>query len=324
MPITLKKTAGLLLCWCMISISSAQIQQASSHYMFNQQVNNPAFYGSKDGINFGANYRHQWAKLDGQPRTVNIFADARFSQIHGGVGFNLSNDMLGAYNNTSFRAGYTFIQTLGKKWRIAAGVNAGVTISKLDGSKLTTPQGTGTDLNDDYLSSQLQKSVRPDLTVGIAVFHKYFEAGINYTNLINLADKFKGDSKTLKPKYGSVFQVYAGSKVKIGEDFSVRPALLLTTDFKEFQTDISFLAGYKDYISIGLNARGYNKRAFESLSPIVSIGPIKNICMVYSYDVSLNKLNVANKGSHEITLSYFLPNSRIYRNPKVVNNPRFL
>ena len=56
------------------NIKTAQIQQATSHYMFNPSINNPAFYGSQDGFNFGANYRHQWAKLDGQPATVNVFA----------------------------------------------------------------------------------------------------------------------------------------------------------------------------------------------------------------------------------------------------------
>ena len=113
-------------------------------------------------------------------------------------------------------------------------------------------------------------------------------------------------------------------KVKIGDDFSVRPSLVLNTDFKEFQTDFSFMAGYKDYVSLGFNVRGYNKKSFESLSPIISVGPLKNICIIYSYDVSLNKLNTVNKGSHEITLNYFLPNKKLYKTPKIINNPRFL
>jgi hypothetical protein len=54
---------------------------------FNPQVYNPAFYGNKNGINFGVNYRHQWAKLDGQPRTLNIFTDANIPNAHGGIGF---------------------------------------------------------------------------------------------------------------------------------------------------------------------------------------------------------------------------------------------
>jgi type IX secretion system PorP/SprF family membrane protein len=303
---------------------TAQIQPATSHYMFNPQVNNPAFYGYRDGINFSANYRHQWTKLEGQPRTINVFVDATLPQAHGGVGFNISNDQLGAYNNTTANAGYAFIQDVKKKFTIAIAVNAGVTFSKLDGTKLVTPQGSSGDLNDDALSSQVQKSLRPNLSFGIAFLHRFIEAGVVYTNLINAKDKFSGDAKNLKPKYGGVLEAFIGSKIKAGENFSIKPAFVLDTDFKEFQTNLSFLAGYKEYVFLGINVRGYNKKSFESLSPIISISPVKNLSVVYSYDVSLNKLSSVNKGSHEVTLNYLLPNSKIYRNPKIINNPRFL
>jgi hypothetical protein len=110
----------------------------------------------------------------------------------------------------------------------------------------------------------------------------------------------------------------------VSKDFSIKPSLVLNSDFKEFQTDFSLMAGYKDFIFLGLNVRGYNKKSFESLSPIVSVNPVKNLKLVYSYDVSLNKLNQVNKGSHEITLNYLLPNNKLYKRPKSVNNPRFL
>ena len=312
---------------CCYSVSlNAQIQPISTHYMFNTTINNPAFYGSKDGINLGANNRYQWAKLDGQPRTLNAFADAAIPAIHGGVGFSIYNDRVGAYNITSVNAGYAYIQSIKNKIKISIGINAGVTISKLDGSKLITPQGNDNSLNDDFLSSQLQRSLRPNLGFGIAVTHKFFEAGISYNNLIQAKDKFKGDVNTLKTVYGGVFQTYAAGKIKVGKkkNVNLKPALAITTDFKKIQTDISFMTGYKDYFAVGINARGYNKFSFESLSPIISVGPLKNICVIYSYDVSLTRLNNVNKGTHEVTLNYILPNNKIYKRPKIINNPRFL
>lgn len=319
------KQLFFILVLCMpTSTMFAQIQPISTHYMYNPQLANPAFYGSKDGINLGANYRHQWAKLEGQPQTINIFADANLPQIHGGLGLNITNDRLGAYNNTSFNAGYTFIQDVKKKLKISIGLNVGATFSKLDGTKLITPQGNGNDLNDDALSNQKQNSIRPNLAVGIAFIHKYIEAGIVYTNLINAKDKFTGEITNLKPKYGGVFQTYLTSKIKVSNNFSVKPSLVLNTDFKEFQTDFNFMAGYKEYIYLGVNVRGYNKKSFESLSPIISVSPTKNICIIYSYDVSLNSLSSVNKGSHEITLNYLLPNSKLFKAPKIINNPRFL
>ena len=302
----------------------SQIQPNSSHYMYQPQLTNPAFYGSKNGLNLGVNYRHQWAKLDGQPRTINIFADAEIPAAHGGIGFNITNDQLGAFNNTWLNVGYAFIQPIKDKFKIAIGINAGVNISQLDGSKLVTPQGTSGDLNDDFLSNQKQKSFKPNFSIGIALLHKFIEVGINYSNLINAKDKFKGDLNTLKPTYGGVFQTYITSKVSVGKDFKLKPSVQFSTDFKEFQTDFSMLAGYKEYVYLGLNVRGYNKKAFESLSPVINIIPVKNLNIIYSYDINLNKLAKVNKGTHEVTLNYILPNSKMYKSPKIINNPRFL
>lgn len=322
---TVLQTVICLFFLCFFAQSTdAQIQPNSSHYMFNPQLNNPAFYGNNDGLNFGANYRHQWAKLDGQPRTVNIFADMTIPAAHGGIGFNIANDQLGAYNNTWLNVGYAFIQPVKDKFKIAIGINAGINISKLDGSKLVTPQGTTGDLNDDDLSNQKQNSFKPNLTLGIAFLHKFVQIGINYTNLINAKDKFKGDVNTLRPKYGGVFQAYITSKVNVGKDFKIKPSIQFSTDFKEFQTDFSVLAGYKEYAYIGLNVRGYNKKSFESLSPVINIIPVKNLNIIYSYDVNLNKLAKVNKGTHEVTLNYTLPSSKLYKSPKIINNPRFL
>lgn len=313
----------LFACFLAINVT-AQIQPNTSHYMFNPQLNNPAFYGAKEGLNVGVNYRHQWAKLEGQPRTINIFADLNLPAAHGGIGFAITNDQLGAYNNTWLNVGYAFIQPIKDKLKISIGINAGFNFSQLDGSKLVTPQGTTGDLNDDNLSNQRQKSIKPNLAFGIAVIHKFVEVGINYNNLINAKDKFNGEIQVLKPKYGGVFQTYITGKVNIGKNFKLKPSVQLSSDFKEFQTDFSVLAGYKEYAYLGINVRGYNKKSFESLSPVINIIPVKNLNIIYSYDVNLNKLAKVNKGTHEVTLNYLLPNKKLYKSPKIINNPRFL
>lgn len=292
--------------------------------MFNPQVVNPSFYGARKGVNLGVNYRHQWAKLEGQPLTITVFGDANLPQLHGGVGFGVSYEQLGAFTTTGFNLGYAYTQEFRKQVRLSIGCNAGALFSTLDGSKLVTPQGVGANLNDASLSNQQQKSIRPLLSVGISCSSKYLEAGLVYTNVINAKDKFEGSQMTLKPQYGGTLQVFIGSKVKLGSDFSIKPGFALTTDFKEFQTDISVLAGYKEYVMLGFNARGYNKRSFESLSPILRVCPVQNLAIIYGYDVSLGKLSNVNKGSHEITLNYVLPNNRIFKSPRIINNPRFL
>jgi type IX secretion system PorP/SprF family membrane protein len=302
----------------------AQIQPATSQYMFHPQLSNPAFYGQQEGIRFAAVYRHQWAKLEGQPQTLHAAADAYLPAIKGAAGLVVANDRLGAYNNTTLQAGYTYIQDIRKKVKIGIGLNAGMVFSKLDGTQLITPQGDESGLNDDALSNQLQKSIRPHFSVGVSVVHKWIEAGISYSNVLQSSDKLDGVNVSLRPVYGGVLQTYVSGKIKVSDDFTLKPSVLVYSDFKKVQTELSIMAGYKEYVYLGVNVRGYNKRSFESLSPIVAVMPVKNLSIIYNYDVSLNNLNAVNKGTHEISLSYLLPNKKIYKSPKIINNPRFL
>jgi hypothetical protein len=109
--------------------------------------------------------------------------------------FNITNDQLGAFNNTWLNVGYAFIQDIQHKFKITVGLNAGINISKLDGTKLITPQGTNTDLNDDNLLNQQQQSFKPNLAIGLGIMYKYFDFGISYNNIINAKDNFRGELK---------------------------------------------------------------------------------------------------------------------------------
>jgi type IX secretion system PorP/SprF family membrane protein len=306
---------------------SAQIKPISTHYNFLRGLNNPAFYGLKDGISVAANYRYQWTKIEGAPQTLNLVGDAYLPSAHGGIGFNVSNDRVGAYSHTYFNAGYNFVLKIKDKFKIGIGVSAGADFAKLDGSKLVTPDGdysNNPDHQDDLLSAQMMKTIRPNIGLGVSFSWKYLDVGVAYTNVINAKDKFKGTAGDLRSKYGSVLETIIGSKIDVGEHFTVMPSICLNTDFINLQTDITFMAGYEHYVALGVNVRGYNKSAFEALSPVLKIEPVKHFGIIYSYDVSLNKLNPVNNGTHEITLNYYVPNSKLYKNPKSINHPRFL
>jgi hypothetical protein len=167
-------------------------------------------------------------------------------------------------------------------------------------------------------------SIRPNLGIGVSFSWKYLDVGVSYTNVINAKDKFDGAAAVLRSKYGSVLETYLGSRIDIGKNFSISPSVALNTDFVNLQTDITVMAGFRHFVALGINVRGYNKNTFEALSPILKLEPVKNFGIIYSYDVSLNKLNPVNNGTHEITLNYYVPNSKIYKNPKSINHPRFL
>ena len=45
---------------------------------------------------------------------------------------------------------------------------------------------------------------------------------------------------------------------------------------------------------------------------------------IYSYDVNINALKIANSNTHEITIFYNMNSKNISKHLKFINNPRFL
>ena len=68
-------------------IASAQQDPQYTQYMYNMNVVNPAYAGSKEGLSLTALYRKQWSGLDGAPETFTFSAHAPFGDK---VGLGLS------------------------------------------------------------------------------------------------------------------------------------------------------------------------------------------------------------------------------------------
>jgi type IX secretion system PorP/SprF family membrane protein len=325
-----KNNILLLAClFCFSIFGKAQLKPISTHFSYLNELYNPAFYGIEEKYKFAANYRSQWVKLDGTPQTINALASFHLPSINSGIGINISNDRVGALNTTLIQAGYNYIIPIKQKIKIGIGVQAGFELTNLDGSKLTTPNGnynSGINHNDDILNNATVKAFRPLLNVGVSLKSKYINVGIAYLNAINNKIKLNGNTTDLNTKYGSVLQTNLHLDLKINQNVSLQPAIMVNTDFINVQTDVQMLATYKSYLSLGANVRGYNKFSIESVSPIVKVNPIKKIDLgfIYSYDVNINTLKNVNKNTHEITIFYNMNSKNISKQPKFINNPRFL
>lgn len=307
----------------------AQIKPITTHYNYLKETYNPAFYGVEKQYKFATNYRAQWVKLNGAPQTFNILSSFHLPRVNSGVGLNVTYDRIGAFSTTTLQVGYNYLLSIKKKLIIGIGAQAGFEFTNLDGIKLITPDGnynSGIEHNDDVLNQSIIKTFRPLMNVGISLNSKYLNVGIAYLNAINNNLKLDGQNANLSTKLGGVLQTNINSKIKLPKDLYLIPALNLQTDFVNLQTDIQLLVGYQYFGEIGLNVRGFNKQSFESVSPIIKLTPIKNVGfgIIYSYDINLNSLSVANRNTHEVTLFYQMPSKNTTKLPKYTNNPRFL
>lgn len=306
----------------------AQTNPVSSHHGSNSVLVNPAMTGSHGGLGFLAGYRYQWTGVPGAPQTAYFSSDIYFDQARSAAGLQVVFDKLGAYTLSGLQLSYAYRQPVGE-WMLALGVNAGISLQGLDGSKLITPDGDysgGTpNHNDDILPTDKSRSVRPELGVGMAwMWEDKLEAGLSLQNLINAATSLDGLSRSADLLWGRTFHVHATGHIPAGDQFSVHPSLSLRTDLNNLQADFSVLGGFRQMIFAGLGYRGYNKNSSGALIPMLAYKPTRNMQIMYSYDADIGTLRGFSSGSHELSLRYVMPVSFQAKSPAIIYHPRFL
>ncbi len=92
------------------SLIRAQHDVMISQYMFNGLFLNPAYAGSHKYYSSTLLYRNQWANFAGAPKTVLASVDGLMptKSQNMGMGFVLSNDRIGAREQTDIYANYAY------------------------------------------------------------------------------------------------------------------------------------------------------------------------------------------------------------------------
>ena len=86
-------------------------------------------------------------------------------QVKGGVGLGIFSQKIGVQSLNKISLNYAFIQPI-RNIKLSIGLRGGMIFSKLDGSKLITPNGdyqNGTNHEDPILPNVITNSLRPDL-----------------------------------------------------------------------------------------------------------------------------------------------------------------
>lgn len=80
----------------LVSISDSYAQQDPHYtqYMYNMNVINPAYAGSKENLSMGLLYRKQWVNLDGAPSTFTFSGHAPVGK-NVGMGLSVISDEIG-------------------------------------------------------------------------------------------------------------------------------------------------------------------------------------------------------------------------------------
>ena len=327
-----KKTATLLLFLGLIlgaNIPTVFAQQSIqlTQYMFQKLTYNPAHAGNQEGITVEADFRAQWVGLTGAPLTQVLGVHLPVPLLKGGMGLQLSNDLIGPQRQTSIYAIYAFRQRLGTNRSLSIGLRAGALQQQIKGAELRSPDGeyeNGFSHNDVLIPLGSETGLTPDFGIGLELQLQKLTVGLASHSLLEPTIQYNSNEGMIETSQKRHFFVTVDYDLALTNTIRLSPSLLVKSDLNNLQTDISLLATYDDLLKFGASFRGFSPNTFDALAFIVGVEIGEKWLIAYSYDIPISKLQNYSSASHEIGLQYRLKNILPSKGGKTIYNPRFL
>lgn len=290
----------------------AQSDAILTQYADVQNYYNPSAIGMDDYVNIRAGARLQWVGVKNAPKDFLALANMPFKikSKRFGVGIKFSQSTEGLFSTMNIAAQVAYKQKL-FGGMLSIGAQIGYVDEKFKGSEIIIPdggsgEGGGGSSDPDIPTSDIGgKSF--DVGAGIHYTHKYFWAGLSAQHLTQPNIKISTDSESgtdddgYEVTMGRMLYFTAGSNIPIKNTlFEIVPSVLLRTDFKTVQADITARVRYKKFLTFGV---GY--RTQSAVMAMVS-GEFKDFFVGFSYDYATSSLARVTAGSFELFLGYRL------------------
>ncbi|PZD78620.1 PorP/SprF family type IX secretion system membrane protein, partial [Mesonia sp. K7] len=105
--------------------TNAQQDPQYTQYMYNMNVVNPAYAGSKDHLDVGLLYRSQWNEIEGAPTTFTFNTHSPVGE-NTGLGLSAISDEIGPIKETNVYADFSYTLRFANS-NLAFGLKAGAT-----------------------------------------------------------------------------------------------------------------------------------------------------------------------------------------------------
>lgn len=300
----------LLIALVLLTFSQANAQQDPHYtqYMYNMNVINPAYAGSKENLSFGLLYRKQWVNVDGAPTTFSLAGSSPVGK-NVGIGLSLVSDEIGPVTEQNAYADFSYTLNLGGERRLALGLKAGASFQKVGLKTQILPSLPN--LTDDAFQEDTNNTF---FNIGTGIFYytdKYY-VSFSVPNMIKATHlDFNGK------KYGNEVQHYF---ITGGYVFDLSPTL----KFKPF---VMLKSAFNSPSSLDLNTNflffdkfeiGASYRVDDSFGGMVNYAITPSLRVGYAYDSIISELKATSRSSHEIILLFDVNFPK-----KVSRSPRF-
>jgi len=289
----MKKLMIILIGFIQLNIS-AQQDLMVSQYMFNGLFLNPAYAGSHKYISSSLLHRTQWVNFAGAPRTALLAVDGAIENKNMGWGAIVSNDRIGAMEQTDIYGNYSYFLKLGEG-KLSFGLKAGISNYIMKGNKLTI-----WDANDEVFTDK-KTAWLPKFGTGVYYYTAKWYAGFAVPTLLayQSGQNFSFDvnnASFLRRHY----YLNGGYVFTLNEKFKLKPSTLLKFEpSAPVQADINLNLIYNDMLSFGTSYR-----TGDAVSFMIEYQTNTRFRVGYAYDFTTTKMNRYSNGTHEIMIGY--------------------
>lgn len=292
--------------------ATAQQDPHYTQYMYNMNVINPAYAGSKENLSFGLLYRQQWDGIEDAPRTF-TFSGHSPAGKNVGLGLSVIADEIGPVKEQNVYGDFSYTLNLGGEHRLALGIKAGATFQRI---------GLFSDINSslpdqtDEAFSQNSNNTYLNIGAGFFYYTNNYYIAFSVPNMLN--------SKHLNVRqngeevfYGEETQHYfltGGYVFDLSPNIKFKPFAMLKSAFEApVSLDVSTNFLFNEKFEIGATYR-----IDDSFGGMVNYAITPGLRIGYAYDHITSDLKIAAPASHEVILLFDLNFPK-----KVSRSPRY-
>ena len=310
----MKKSYFLTLVLSLLGTVAVLAQQDPQYtqYMYNTQVVNPAYVGSRNVLSFGALYRTQWVGLEGAPKTgtFTVISPVGTSKKMG-LGLSVVRDELGPAIESNVNVDYSYTINTSEQAELSFGLKAGVDLLDVDLTKLNI-----FDTQDLNFQNNIDNKLQPQIGAGLYYNTSKFYAGFSVPNFFTTKHYDQSSSNNVNSQSIAAERLHyfliAGYVFTLSENLKFKPATLVkAVSGSPLQWDVSanFLINEKFTL-------GAAYRWSAAVSALAGFQASRGLFIGLGYDYQTTDIEKFSDGSYELMLRFEIFNKSGFITPR--------
>jgi len=304
----------LLIAFISVNLTKAQQDPQYTQYMYNTQVVNSGYMGSKDALGLGLLYRSQWVGFEGAPKTGTFTIHSPIGILKRmALGLSIVNDKIGPSDKTNFIVDYSYSLILSDASRLSFGLKAGIDVFNVDYTKLNFYDGT-----DPQFQDNIDNKIIPQVGAGIFYNTDKLYLGLSVPNFFNSKHYNESSIDDVEKDAIAIDRLHyffiAGYVFNISDHLKFKPATMVkAVSGSPLQADVSGNFLIHDKLTLG---GAYRWDA--AFSAMAGFQITNQLFIGMGYDFQTTDVEKYSDGSYEVFIKF-----DVFKKTERILTPRF-